>query len=100
GKDYSALPFRTPMLYGVVRHPLYVGWFMAFWITPTMTVGHLLLASIWSAYMVVASKIEERDLVNHFGRIYDDYRRQVPAFVPGMTPWQNRRKMPPAEVTT
>ncbi len=100
GKDYAALPFRTPMLYGVVRHPLYVGFFMAFWMTPTMTVGHLLLAGIWSAYMVLASKIEERDLVNHFGRTYEDYRRQVPAFVPRMMPWHDRRKAPPAEVTT
>ena len=81
-KEYTSLPFNTPMLYGIVRHPLYVGWFMAFWMTPTMTVGHLLLAGTLTAYMVIASKIEERDLVNHFGRLYEEYRRTVPAFVP------------------
>ncbi len=82
GKEYTALPFRTPMLYSHVRHPLYVGWFLAFWMTPTMSVGHLLLASVLSVYMVVASRIEERDLVYHFGGLYEDYRRRVPAFVP------------------
>ncbi|HEY2827092.1 MAG TPA: hypothetical protein VGJ04_05775, partial [Pirellulales bacterium] len=82
GKEYTSLPFHTPMLYGVVRHPLYVGWFMAFWMTPMMSVGHLLFAGVLTAYMVAASKIEERDLTNHFGRLYEDYRRQVPAFVP------------------
>jgi protein-S-isoprenylcysteine O-methyltransferase Ste14 len=50
--------------------------------TPMMSVGHLLLAGVLTAYMVAASKIEERDLTNHFGRLYEDYRRQVPAFVP------------------
>jgi methanethiol S-methyltransferase len=85
-KEYTSLPFHTPMLYGIVRHPLYVGWFMAFWMTPMMSVGHLLFAGTLTAYMVIASKIEERDLVNHFGRLYEDYRRQVPAFVPWIGP--------------
>jgi methanethiol S-methyltransferase len=84
GQDYTALPFHTPMLYGHVRHPLYVGWFLAFWMTPTMSLGHLFFAGVLTAYMVIASKVEERDLVDHFGRIYEDYQRTVPAFVPGI----------------
>ncbi len=85
GREHSALPFKTPMLYGYMRHPLYVGWFLAFWATPTMTVGHLLLAASLTVYMVLASKVEERDLVQHFGRTYEDYRRRVPAFVPRLS---------------
>src|SRR5262249_32846748 len=81
-KEYTALPFHTPMLYSIVRHPLYVGWFMATWITPMMTVGHLLFAATLTVYIVVASKIEERDLVEYFGQKYEDYRRRVPAFLP------------------
>jgi protein-S-isoprenylcysteine O-methyltransferase Ste14 len=88
GREYKPLPFHTPMFYGYVRHPLYVGWFLAFWMTPTMTVGHLLFAGTLTGYMVLASKIEERDLVDHFGRLYEDYRRQVPAFVPRIGPWK------------
>ena len=58
-KEYTALPFRTPMFYGRVRHPLYVGWVLAFWVTPMMSLGHLLFAATLTAYMVLASKIEE-----------------------------------------
>ncbi|HEY2761145.1 MAG TPA: NnrU family protein, partial [Pirellulales bacterium] len=83
-RQYTALPFHTPMLYSIVRHPLYVGWFMVLWITPTMSVGHLLFASLLTSYIVIASKIEERDLVQYFGRDYQDYQRRVPAFVPRM----------------
>lgn len=82
GREYAPLEFRVPGLYQWVRHPLYIGWALAFWATPTMTLGHLLFASSLTAYMVLASKIEERDLVQYFGRQYEDYQRRVPAFVP------------------
>ena len=68
--------------YRFVRHPLYIGWALAFWATPTMTVGHLLFATIWTAYMVVAARIEERDLIAHHGPQYEAYRQAVPMFVP------------------
>jgi protein-S-isoprenylcysteine O-methyltransferase Ste14 len=82
GQEYTPLPFRTPMLYARMRHPLYVGWAIAFWAIPTMTVGHLLLAALLTGYMLVAVVFEERDLVAHFGRAYEDYRRRVPMFLP------------------
>ena len=82
GRPYTPLAFRTPLPYNLVRHPLYIGWGIAFWATPTMTLGHLLFASLLSAYMLAASRVEERDLVAHFGHVYEDYRRRVPAFVP------------------
>lgn len=82
GREYISLPFRTPLLYGYMRHPLYVGWFLAFWATPTMTLGHLLFAAALSIYIVLASKVEERDLVAHLGQPYAEYQRRVPAFVP------------------
>jgi len=81
-RDYTSLPFRTPSLYKHVRHPLYVGWAIAFWATPTMTVGHLLFASMLTIYMAVATYFEERDLVAYFGEQYQTYRREVPKFVP------------------
>lgn len=81
-KPYTSLPFRTPFLYRFVRHPLYVAWALAFWSTPTMTLGHLLMAAALTAYMVVAVVYEERDLVDHFGEQYVAYRREVPKFVP------------------
>ena len=91
GQPYTSLPFRTPMLYSQMRHPLYVGWAIAFWATPTMTVGHLLLATLLTGYMLVASLFEEQDLVAHFGRAYEDYRRRVPMFVPRVWPSRQDR---------
>jgi protein-S-isoprenylcysteine O-methyltransferase Ste14 len=82
GRDYESLEFRTPLLYKHVRHPLYIGWMIFFWATPTMTVGHLLFASVLSGYMVLAVQFEERDLVAYFGEKYEAYRRQVPMFIP------------------
>ena len=82
GRAYEALPFRVPMLYKHVRHPLYIGWTIAFWATPTMTAGHLLFAVVLTVYMVLAAQVEERDLVAYFGRAYEEYRRRVPMFVP------------------
>lgn len=82
GRPYEPLAFRTPQLYAHVRHPLYLGWALAFWATPTMTAGHLLFAISTTVYMGLAARVEERDLLDHFGQTYDDYRRRVPMFVP------------------
>jgi protein-S-isoprenylcysteine O-methyltransferase Ste14 len=82
GREYSSLRFRTPGLYKLVRHPLYLGWLFAFWATPTMTMTHLFFAAVTTAYILVAIKLEERDLVTDFGAAYADYRRQVPMLVP------------------
>ncbi len=81
-RDYEPLPFRVPALYRNVRHPLYIGWAISFWAIPTMTVGHLLFAGVLTGYMALAARVEERDLVNHFGRQYEEYRRRVPMFIP------------------
>ena len=84
GKPYEPLPFRTPWFYSRVRHPLYVAWAVAFWATPTMTIGHALLAAGLTTYMLIAVVFEEADLVNHFGAKYVEYKRRVPAFIPRM----------------
>jgi protein-S-isoprenylcysteine O-methyltransferase Ste14 len=81
-RPYKLLPFRTPLLYACMRHPLYVGWALAFWATPTMTLGHLLLAGTLTIYMAIAARFEERDLVDHFGETYRAYQRRVPMFIP------------------
>jgi protein-S-isoprenylcysteine O-methyltransferase Ste14 len=82
GKEYRPLNFGTPALYKVVRHPLYVGWFFAFWATPTMTVAHLFFALLTTAYILIAIRFEERDLVAEHGVRYSEYRKQVPMLVP------------------
>jgi protein-S-isoprenylcysteine O-methyltransferase Ste14 len=82
GRSYTSLPFTTPWAYRYVRHPLYLAWALFFWAAPTMTLGHLLFAGVMTFYMVAASRVEEGDLVAHFGKAYADYRRRVPAFVP------------------
>jgi protein-S-isoprenylcysteine O-methyltransferase Ste14 len=74
--------FVTPYLYKIVRHPLYVGWLLIFWGTPTMTAGHLLFAAGMSGYILIALRFEERDLMQHIGERYHRYRQQVPALVP------------------
>ena len=81
GKPYRPLTFGTPVLYRYVRHPIYVGWFMIFWATPTMTVTHLVFALATSAYMLIAIQLEERDLIDAHPE-YADYRRRVPMLVP------------------
>jgi protein-S-isoprenylcysteine O-methyltransferase Ste14 len=82
GRPYTHLPFGTPVLYRYVRHPLYVGWFFAFWATPTMTLSHLVFAIMTTAYILVAIQFEERDLTAHFGDRYRDYKARVPMLVP------------------
>ena len=82
GREYSEKRFATPSLYRFVRHPLYVGWFITFWATPTMSVGHLVLALGMTAYMLIAIPYEERDLVRALGASYQRYRERTPMFVP------------------
>jgi len=83
GKPYTSLKFATPGPYRLVRHPLYVGWFFAFWMTPRMSSAHLLFAALATGYILVAIQFEERDLVRHHGE-YADYRKRVPMLVPFM----------------
>jgi len=82
GRPYSALPFGTPGPYRVVRHPLYVGWLFAFWMTPTMTLAHLLFSLATSAYILLPIQFEERDLIHFHGTAYQEYRQQVPMLLP------------------
>lgn len=86
GRERTPLPFKTPLLYRMVRHPLYVGWFLAFWATPTMTSAHLLFAAVCSIYILVAIQLEERDLVAEHGEDYLNYKRDVPMIVPRIVP--------------
>jgi protein-S-isoprenylcysteine O-methyltransferase Ste14 len=85
GRPYTPLHFGTPGPYRVVRHPLYVGWFLAFWATPTMTVTHLLFAAMTTGYILIAIQLEERDLVDAHPE-YAEYRRRVPMLVPRIIP--------------
>jgi methanethiol S-methyltransferase len=82
GKEIRGPAFVTPWLYRIVRHPLYVGWLLIFWGTPTMTAGHLLFATVMSGYILVGMRYEERDLVEHIGEPYRRYKEEVPALIP------------------
>jgi methanethiol S-methyltransferase len=86
GKPYSELAFRTSLLYRVVRHPLMLGFIVAFWATPTMTAGHLLFAVATTAYILIAIQLEEHDLTAALGDRYRDYHNRVPMLVPGLHP--------------
>ena len=83
---YTPLEFKTPGLYRYVRHPLYVGWLLTFWATPTMTAAHLVFAIATTAYILIAIQLEERDLADIHGFAYEAYRREVPMLVPGLHP--------------
>ena len=81
-RDLPASQFRTPWFYKWVRHPLYLGFIIAFWAAPTMTVGHLVFALGMLGYILVAIQLEERDLVREYGARYLAYREQVRSLVP------------------
>ncbi|WP_457790494.1 methanethiol S-methyltransferase [Pseudomonas sp. PL-6] len=81
GRPYTALPFQTPGVYKLVRHPLYLGWFFAFWCTPQMSATHLLFALATSAYILLAIVFEERDLLRAYPQ-YRSYRQRVPMLLP------------------
>ena len=82
GQNMPAPRFRTPLYYKFVRHPIYLGFVVAFWSTPTMTLGHLLFAAVTTAYIVIGATLEERDLIAVFGNEYRDYRKRVAMLIP------------------
>ncbi|WP_406816808.1 methanethiol S-methyltransferase [Mycobacterium sp. M23085] len=81
-KPYTDLDFRVRFFYRLVRHPLMLGFLIAFWAAPTMTAGHLLFSIAMTGYILIATRFEERDLVAALGDRYRDYRRQVPMLLP------------------
>jgi protein-S-isoprenylcysteine O-methyltransferase Ste14 len=82
GIPYQELGFRTPGLYRYLRHPIMLGFLLAFWATAEMTVGHLFFAIMTTGYILVGIHLEERDLVKHHGARYQAYRQQVPMLIP------------------
>nr|WP_249158812.1 methanethiol S-methyltransferase [Bradyrhizobium jicamae] len=84
GRLAEPMKFRTPGLYRLIRHPIYLGFIIAFWSTPTMTLGHLLFAAVTTAYIFVGIWLEERDLVALFGDQYRRYRQKVAMLIPGL----------------
>jgi protein-S-isoprenylcysteine O-methyltransferase Ste14 len=82
GRSVPETRFKTPMLYNFVRHPIYLGFIIAFWAAPTMTVGHLLFAAVTTTYIFVGILLEEHDLIDMFGDEYRRYREKVSMLVP------------------
>ena len=84
GVEAAPQTFRTPLFYKWVRHPIYSGFLLAFWSTPELSYGHLLLAIGFSAYIFVGIAYEERDLIGHYGETYAEYRKRVGMVIPGV----------------
>lgn len=82
GKPYTQLPFRLPLFYKVVRHPLYLGFLIAFWSASTMTAAHLLFAGLTTLYILTAIQLEEKDLIKTFGKKYEHYKKNAPMLIP------------------
>lgn len=90
GRAYTAHPFVERSVYKHVRHPLMLGFLIAFWSTPAMSVGHLFFAVLITVYVLVGVRIEERDLVRYLGDAYVRYRERTPSLIPRL--WRRREK--------
>lgn len=97
-RPYTYLPFRTPLFYSYVRHPLYLGWLMVFWSAPKMTVAHLVFAVATTAYIFLAIRWEEADLIGIHGHQYEMYRDLVPMILPTKSPARSRAAAKAAEI--
>jgi protein-S-isoprenylcysteine O-methyltransferase Ste14 len=86
-RQAPAASFYTPLLYKFVRHPIYLGFIVAFWAAPVMTVGHLLFAAVTTIYILLGIYLEEKDLVAMFGDQYREYRRRVSMLIPWRASW-------------
>jgi len=83
GREARAPQFQTKWLYGHLRHPLMLGFLVAYWAAPSMSAGHLIFAAASTGYILMATLLfEERDLERFIGEPYREYRRRVPAFIP------------------
>jgi protein-S-isoprenylcysteine O-methyltransferase Ste14 len=82
GRTMPEPRFKTPLLYNFIRHPIYLGFIVAFWAAPVMTLGHLLFAAVTTAYIFVGIFLEERDLVELFGDEYQRYRKTASMLIP------------------
>ena len=82
GKEYTNLDFKKVLFYKVVRHPLLLGFIIAFWSTPYMTLGHLIFAIATTAYILIAIQLEERDMANIHGEAYKEYQKEVSMLIP------------------
>lgn len=95
GRGYTHLPFMTRALYRFVRHPIMLGFLVAFWTTPYMTLGHLVFAIATTGYIFIGVFLEERDLAAFHGRDFERYREEVPAFVPFLRRRQGHARQAP-----
>ena len=89
GQPSRHVEFQTRVFYRLVRHPLMTGFLIAFWATPTMSVGHLFFAAMTTAYILLATRLEERDLLTFHGERYREYQRQVGMLMPRLNPWKS-----------
>jgi len=98
GKQYTRVQFATPAPYRMVRHPLYLGFILAFWAAPTMSVTRFVFAAATTSYILIAIRFEENDLAHEHGASYVEYKRRVPMLLPTGTRSESQSARGPATV--